>query len=318
MEPRIRKVWVVIFVAMITGALLQSTPMTEYAFSLQESQATLAPLLDPLKKRIEEEKEKRREEPIEARVDRVWGLIPGYNGIEVDVERTVEETKKLSDTEKIAWQYREIKTKKSLDEWGAHPIYRGNEAKPLAALMINVAWGTEHLPEMLSILRQHEVKATFFLDGSWLAKNPNEAKKLIAEGHEVGNHGYSHPLMSRISAGQVRQEIAKTEELISQHLGLSSKWFAPPAGDYNQRVVDVAHQLELATVLWTVDTIDWRKNTTPAQVVARMGKAENGSLVLMHPTRPTVEALAEGITAIEDKGIGLDTVSDVLSAERVK
>ena len=73
------------------------------------------------------------------------------------------------------------------------PIYRGNPEKPMVALLINVAWGNEYIPKILKTLNDHEAKATFFLDGSWGKKNPDLALMIYEEGHEIGNHAYSHP-----------------------------------------------------------------------------------------------------------------------------
>ena len=79
------------------------------------------------------------------------------------------------------------------------PIYRGNPEKPMIALLINVAWGNEYIPEILKILNQHQTKATFFFDGSWVKKNPDLANNILKEGHENGNHAYIHPYLNQRS-----------------------------------------------------------------------------------------------------------------------
>ncbi|WP_246064863.1 polysaccharide deacetylase family protein [Melghirimyces algeriensis] len=271
-----------------------------------------------LQKMIEQGARVRYEPPVNARVDRVWKAIPGYNGIEVDQDATYRLTVKQKKKKPIRWVYREVAPQVTMDQLGAQPIYRGNEKKPMVAFMINVAWGTKHLPRMLEILKEEGVHATFFLDGSWLKKHPNRAKKLIREGHEIGNHGYSHPMMSRVSRQRVQSEIRKTEDLINQ-LGVSSHYFAPPAGDFNRIVLEEAHQMKMKTVLWTVDTVDWRKSVTPEMINQRVAnKVSNGSLILMHPTSRTVEALPKMIRTIKKKGLKLGTVDEVLSPRRVK
>lgn len=117
---------------------------------------------DDLLLKIREEAAKRRIEPVNATVDRVWKAIPGYNGREVDIERTYQKAKLLPAGAEIEYIYREIKPQVSLDDLGAQPIYRGNPNKPMAALMINVAWGEEYLLPMLDTLDEAKVKATFF------------------------------------------------------------------------------------------------------------------------------------------------------------
>ncbi|GBF11289.1 polysaccharide deacetylase family protein [Tepidibacillus sp. HK-1] len=257
--------------------------------------------------------------PIEPKIDKIWKLIPGYNGLVVDEETTLKlaEKQDLQANDKIPYVWLEIEPKNGIDQLGNHPIYRGNPEKPMVSLMINVAWGTEYLESMLDILNKEQVKATFFLDGSWLKKNPNVAKKIAANGHEIGNHAYSHPQMSRISNERIREEILKTEKLIQQTLNQSSKYFAPPSGDYDLRVVKIAHELKLHTVLWTVDTVDWKK-PSPETIINRIvPKVQNGYLILMHPTKSTAEALPTLIREIKKKGLIISPVKETLSSKRV-
>lgn len=103
-----------------------------------------------------------------------------------------------------------------------------------------------------------------------------------------------------------------------QTLGVKNRWFAPPSGDFNQKTVDIAPSLGLQTVLWTVDTVDWRK-PSPDSVIAKIAnKTEAGSLILMHPTASSAGALKGMIDSIHAKGLVLGTVSETLSSERVK
>lgn len=269
-------------------------------------------------KKVKEEAMNHYIKPIDAHIDSVWKGIPGYNGREVDIEATYKKMLAQKNRNQIPWVYKEIKPGKTLDDLGAVPIYRGNKAKKSASLMINVAWGTEYLDDMLRILRQEKVKTTFFLDGSWLSKNAVMAKKIIKEGHEIGNHAYSHPLMSGLSNDRIFQEIKRTEDVMDKNLRIHSKWFAPPAGDFDQRVVSIAYRLHMKTVLWTLDTVDWKKSSLPEKMIQKINKnVEPGSLILMHPTDRTVEALPFIIKSIKKKGLIIATVSDTLSSKRL-
>lgn len=253
--------------------------------------------------------------------DRVWRAIPGYDGQEVDVQATYRKAVgagiRVPPSEKdFPWEYRDIKPRVGLEDLPLLPIYRGNPAKPMVALMINVAWGDEHLPSILEQLDAANVHATFFLDGMWLSKHADTAKDLLARGHELSNHAYSHPNMSQHGAARQREEIAKTEKLLKE-LGVSNRWFAPPSGDYNEVTVKVASELGLRTVLWTLDTLDWRQPPSwsiVSKVSARVGP---GTLILMHPTASSKGALTGMIKAIRAKGYSLGTVSETLSSKRV-
>ncbi|MEK3983405.1 polysaccharide deacetylase family protein [Paenibacillus sp. FSL K6-3166] len=269
-----------------------------------------------LRLRIETAAAKLNAPPVDAVVDRVWRAIPGYNGLEIDVESTYRNAL-LAPKEPIKLVYRQIEPKVSLNELGAEPIYRGNPAKPMVSLMINVAWGNQYIVPMLDILDEENVKVTFFLDGSWLSKNPELAAEMLKRGHEMENHAYTHPNMSTLSRARATVEIEKTQKLLKESLGVTNKWFAPPSGDFDQETVEIASSLGLKTVLWTVDTVDWR-NPSPESIVAKItSKAESGTLVLMHPTASSSKALKAMIRGIKAKGLQLGTVSQTLSAERL-
>ncbi|ANY75539.1 polysaccharide deacetylase family protein [Paenibacillus ihbetae] len=263
---------------------------------------------------------KKRVEPVDARVDRVWEAIPGYNGLEVDVEATYNlAVKNRGEGESLPLVYREIPAKITLNDLdlASHPIYRGNPNKPMVSLMINVAWGNEFLEPMLNTLDEENIKTTFFLDGSWLKKNPELAGEIVKRGHEVENHAYTHPNMSRLSRERADMEIAKTQELLKTSLGVENQWFAPPSGDFNKQTVAIAHARGLKTVLWTLDTVDWQHPAPEAVVQKISSKVEPGFLILMHPTDSSSKALKGMIDGIRAKGLTIGTVSQTLSPDRV-
>jgi len=264
---------------------------------------------------IEQEAKQFNVKPIDAYIDRVYHAIPGYNGLEVDIDATYKYNVNLPRGEKIHYIYKEIKPKVHLDDLGLHPIYKGNPNKKMVAFMVNVAWGTEELKGMLDILEQENIKLTFFMDGMWLKQNMELAATMLESGHELANHAYSHPDMSKLSRAKQMEQISKTNELLEQ-LNVKSKWFAPPSGDYNQTTVEVAKEFDMHTVLWTIDTIDWQ-NPPPAQIVNRISqKIGPGHLVLMHPKQVTKEALLDLINVAREKGLAIGTVSETLSSDR--
>lgn len=269
---------------------------------------------------------KRAEAPVNAVNDRVWKAIPGYNGREVDLQATFAKAKGAGLTAEAAsaapdtvpWVYKETAPKIGLRDLPPLPVYRGNAAKPSVGLMINVAWGNEYLPSILDTLDKTGTKATFFLDGSWLGKNKEMALEIKRRGHEISNHAYSHKNMSRISDADQLQEISKTQALLEKSLGVDNRLFAPPSGDYDARTVRIAAGLGLTTVLWTLDTVDWQHPPASA-VVSKIGaNVAPGSLILMHPTDTTEQALAGIIRAIQAKGLVPGTVAETLSPARLE
>jgi probable sporulation protein (polysaccharide deacetylase family) len=254
--------------------------------------------------------------PIDAKNDRVWKAIPGLNGVRLNIEKSLEKGMGMSVGERLPLVFEQIPPKISLDDLGPLPIYRGNPQKKQMALMINVAWGTEYIADMLDILEKNGVKATFFLDGSWTAQNGEVARQIHARGHEIGNHAYSHPDMAKMGESSQRREITRTNEAIQQAIGVRPALFAPPSGSYNETTVRLAHGERMRTILWTIDTIDWKK--PPAETIRSrvVTKAESGGLVLMHPTEPTVAALRAIVPELLKKGFDLVTVSELISPIR--
>ncbi|MFP3919525.1 polysaccharide deacetylase family protein, partial [Lysinibacillus telephonicus] len=272
---------------------------------------------DDLYKKIQMFNEQHKIKPIDAKIDRVWKAIPGYNGLEVNIEASYKKMKKDGKFNKNKIVYKEIPPNIHLEDLNSEPIYRGNPQKPMVAFLINVAWGNEYIPGILKVLKEHKIKATFFLDGSWTKKNPDLAKMIKEAGHEIGNHAYSHPDLQQRSMAETTEELKKTNDVIEEILGIKPKWFAPPSGSFNKTTIQVAEQLNMKTILWTVDTVDWRKPSTSEMVSRIVSKVENGSMVLMHPTKPTAEGMEAMITGIKEKGYQLGTVSELMSEKRI-
>jgi probable sporulation protein (polysaccharide deacetylase family) len=267
--------------------------------------------------RIKREAEIKRIAPIDAKLDRVWKAIPGYNGLEADLEKTIQLSHFSASEEPIHFVYKEVKPKVNLEDLGPYPIYKGNPQKPMVSLMINVAWGNEFIPAMLKVLNKENVHATFFFDGSWLQQNLDVAKQIGLEGHELSNHAYSHKNMSQLSRKDVIAEISKTQRLLTEKLGVNNTLFAPPSGDFNEQTVQIAHELHLKTVLWTIDTVDWTQPDS-GWVVRKVAKSlEPGAMILMHPTLASSSALEAMIKEIKQRGFVLGTVSELLSTDRV-
>jgi probable sporulation protein (polysaccharide deacetylase family) len=255
--------------------------------------------------------------PSNAKIDEVWKAMPGYNGLTVDIEASYKNMKKSGTFDEKKLVYKQTTPSVHLKDLPASPIYRGHPDKPMVSFIINVAWGNEYLPEMLAVLKKHQVKASFFLEGRWVKNNPELAKMIVSAGHEVGNHSYTHPDMKRINAAQTREQLLKTNEVIEAATGNKSIWFAPPSGSYRDETVKIAAELKMKTVMWTVDTIDWQKPTSDQLINRVITKIDNGSMVLMHPTESTAKSLDRLITLIEEKSLKIGTVSDLMSEERI-
>jgi len=191
-------------------------------------------------------------------------------------------------------------------------IYQGNTGKKLVALTVNVDWGEEFIPEMLETLKKHDSQATFFVTGIWAEKNPDLLKQMYDAGHSIQNHGYKHLHFNSISAEEVANQIKKAEEAIYKITGERSTFFAPPYGEHNQQVINVTEKLNYHLIMWSVDTIDWRRPNPDTIVKRVINKVHNDAIVLMHPTEPTVKALPQLLSSLSDQGYKMVSIKDII------
>ncbi|HHY45408.1 MAG TPA: polysaccharide deacetylase family protein [Firmicutes bacterium] len=197
---------------------------------------------------------------------------------------------------------------------GVAPITRGYSGKPNVTLMFNVDWGEEHIPALLDILSSKNVRATFFPTGTWAEKNPALLTRIVSEGHEIGNHGGAHNHVQSMGKQSLQRLIQSGEERIFQACGVyPSKLFAPPYGEWTNNTVEYALEMGYQTVLWTVDTVDWRLPEPEAIWKRALAGVVPGALILMHPTEPTVSALPTLIDGLREKGYTIVTVSESIS-----
>ncbi len=190
--------------------------------------------------------------------------------------------------------------------------YHGVRGKDQISLTINVDWGEEFIPEMLNIMQNKDIKATFFVTGYWANKNQDLLRKISKMGHEIGNHGYSHQHPKQLSQNELIELIKKNEELIYQICSKRSKLFAPPYGEVDERISNVAKSIGYNTIMWSADTIDWQRPSPEIIVQRAVNKIDDGGIILMHPTKPSLAALENIISTLENRGFNFVTVSELI------
>lgn len=191
-------------------------------------------------------------------------------------------------------------------------FYNGDKNSKNVSLMINVYWGDEYLQPMLDILKENDVKTTFFIGGTWAVLNEDLLKQIYNDGHEIANHGYHHKDHDKLSEQGNIDEISTTHTIIKELLDVDMTLFAPPSGAYDKTTVAVASSLGYKTIMWTRDTVDWRDHDSNLIYNRAIKNASGGDLILMHPTQETLEALPKIITWFKDNGFNLTTVSQTL------
>ncbi len=173
--------------------------------------------------------------------------------------------------------------------------------------------------EILSILKEHNIRATFFVIGQNAEKDPERIKMIFDAGHEIGNHTYTHAYISKISKEELEKEITKTEEILINITGEKPKVFRPPGGYYDDASLEVLENKGYQNILWSLDTRDWSmpKSETIAAKVEE--NAAGGDIILFHDLEdkrlPTPAALRKILPYLIENGYEFVTVSELLENE---
>ncbi len=169
-------------------------------------------------------------------------------------------------------------------------------------------------PKLLDLLAAHHIKATFFVIGENVAEHPEIVARAASEGHEIGNHSWSHPNLAKMSQENVRSQLQRTDDAIKSAIGKSPTLLRPPYGSITDHEKKWIHdQFGYDIILWDVDPLDW-KRPGPAVVRNRILKETRaGSIVLSHDIHPgTIEAMPSTFDELEAKGFKFVTVSELL------
>lgn len=184
------------------------------------------------------------------------------------------------------------------------------------ALTFDAGSGATQTPQILDILKENNLKVTFFLTGKWAQQYPELVKRIVAEGHTLGNHTYDHTDLTTLSDSDIKTEFEKTENIIQNIVpGTSLKpYFRPPYGARNQHVWDYTASLGYQSIYWTVDALDWQEGKTVEEVKQRVFDNEkNGAIILMHVGDDlTPQALPDIINKLQQDGYKLGTLESVL------
>ena len=139
----------------------------------------------------------------------------------------------------------------------------------------------------------------------------------MANGHEIGNHGYFHEDHSKMSYEQNYEEIQSNHNLIKVLYDIEMKLFAPPSGAFNNSTLDAANNLGYSTIMWTKDTIDWRDHNSNLIVNRATKNISGGDFILIHPTKETLDALVSILEFYKLNSIQVDTVSHCLNNKNI-
>ncbi len=191
-------------------------------------------------------------------------------------------------------------------------IIWGNPANKAVALTIDDGPHEIFTPQILKILKKYNIKATFFVVGKMAEANPELIRAEAADGHTIGNHTYSHPNLKQLHSDDIKAELLACNYIVKSILGLDMKYFRPPGGDYNYRVVNAMTEEDFTMVLWTDDPGDYLnpgKENIENRVLARI---ENGGIILLHDGyQQTIDVLPQIIEHLKSRGFRFQTIEEM-------
>jgi len=192
-------------------------------------------------------------------------------------------------------------------------LIRGDTKRRWIALTFDDGPHPNYTPKIVAILRQHNVRATFFVVGKMAEKYPNLVRLLQASGMEIGNHTYDHVNLTKLNEGAIAAEIERCGEVIRRITGSQPTLFRPPGGDYNPTVARVAERLGYWMVLWTDDPGDYAQ--PPESVLRRrlFTNISNGGVILLHDgVSETVNLLPQLIENLHKEGYEIVPVGEMI------
>src|SRR5262245_28694144 len=172
--------------------------------------------------------------------------------------------------------------------------------------------------KLLDMAAKRHIKLTFFVLGQCVEQNPAVLQREVAEGHEIGNHSWSHPNLAKLSDEAVRSQLRRTDDLIVKTAGIKPRLMRPPYGELTRRQrIWVNHDFNYKVILWDVDPLDW-KRPGPSVVASRIiAGTRPGSIILSHDIHPpTIDAMPQVFDALLAKGFKFVTVSELLAMNK--
>ncbi len=173
-----------------------------------------------------------------------------------------------------------------------------------------------HTEAILDILAEHEVHATFFPIGYLVERYPDVARRMVDEGHSIGNHTYGHPILTRVPLEAVTREMIEGNRAIRDVTAVTPTWFRPPGGAIDSKIMRESERLGMKVVMWDVDPQDWRRPGTQVMLDRLLAEIKPGSVVLLHDgggdRSQTVELLPPLIEELKERGYVFLTIDELV------
>jgi peptidoglycan-N-acetylmuramic acid deacetylase len=195
-------------------------------------------------------------------------------------------------------------------------IFVGDTTKKVVYLTFDEGYEAGYTPKILDILKENNVKAAFFVTGPYVKEHADLVKRMVEEGHIVGNHTVNHPSLPTLSDEKVKEEITKLGEMFKELTGKKMKYFRPPKGEYSERTLYLTKSLGYRTVFWSLAMADWQPlpggpEESYNTVIRRL---HPGAVILLHAvSKDNVIALDRIIKSVKAEGYEFKTLDDIPS-----
>lgn len=207
--------------------------------------------------------------------------------------------------------------------WGAEPmtVWAGAPSEKAVALTFDDGPSPTYTPQIIALLKHYQAHATFFVLGCHVEQFPGLVPALLAAGHEVGNHSFSHPRMPKCNQLSREQELERTQvDLDLQGCSQSERLFRPPYSACDDRLKAYLAHTHRRLVMWSLDSGDWKGLAAPDIIKNVLNRVRNGSIIIFHDSdeyaqadrHPTVEALRTILPALKAAGYRMVTISELL------
>lgn len=199
--------------------------------------------------------------------------------------------------------------------------YIGDTSQKVIYLTFDAGYEAGYTPQILDALKKHNVSATFFVVGNYIETSPDLVKRMVEEGHIVGNHTYHHPDMSKIGTLEsFSKEMTSLADLFKETTGEELvKFYRPPQGKYSIENLKMANELGYKTFFWSLAYVDWYQDKQPTHEEAfkkLLGRIHPGAIVLLHSTSKTnAEILDDLLTKWEEMGYSFGTLNDLIEPQ---
>lgn len=198
--------------------------------------------------------------------------------------------------------------------------YMEDTQEKVIYLTFDCGYENGNTPAILDALKKHKARAAFFIVGNYLSTSPDLVKRMVEEGHIVGNHSYHHPDMSGMGKEEFAKELGELETLYEQTIGTPmEKYYRPPQGKYSSNSLQIAKDMGYQTIFWSLAYVDWNQDSQPTHEEAfdkLLKRVHPGAVVLLHNTSKTNgEILDELLTKWEEMGYSFKPLSELPKKE---